>query len=205
MVRCLDAFIANKKNKENKRFGFVRVPNKSKALRMIEKMNRYRLYGNILTVSLAKYRARQMFRKKVNQVNRDIRLSEGEGRNKKSQVFKHCDQSRPILHKGKTKVGEGYVEENWGQINNNSKGEKKTRISGHIESEDLWKLKGCLIGEMATVTSVDTVRSRLNDWGMGEIKVKRLGGKCFLLRIEDPNLYKMPKDLHWTYLKRGIL
>ncbi|KAK8683990.1 hypothetical protein V6N13_040028 [Hibiscus sabdariffa] len=74
----LDVSIANKKNKENKRFGFVRVPNRYEALRMIEKMNKYKLFGNILTVSLAKYKERQRFCKKVNQKNRDICHSEGE-------------------------------------------------------------------------------------------------------------------------------
>ncbi|KAK8676531.1 hypothetical protein V6N13_142105 [Hibiscus sabdariffa] len=80
-------------------------------------------------------------------------------------------------------------------------GEKRLRVRGHIESEDLWKLKSCLIGEMSTVCSVENVRHRLHQWGLGDIKVKRLGGKSFILWIEDTDLYKMLEDLQWSYLK----
>ncbi|KAE8726402.1 hypothetical protein F3Y22_tig00006992pilonHSYRG00028 [Hibiscus syriacus] len=48
--------------------------------------------------------------------------------------------------------------------------------------------------ELAIVCSVRSIESRLHEWGLGEIKVKRLGGKFFLLIIED-------EDLGWSYLK----
>ncbi|KAK8636807.1 hypothetical protein V6N13_064244 [Hibiscus sabdariffa] len=41
------------------------------------------------------------------------------------------------------------------------------RISGHIESEDLWKWKNCLVGEMDTVSSI---HKRLDARGLGEMK-----------------------------------
>ncbi|KAK8663648.1 hypothetical protein V6N13_083457 [Hibiscus sabdariffa] len=42
---------------------------------------------------------------------------------------------------------------------------------------------------------------RLQDWGLGEIKVQSLGGKSFLLFVEDDKLYSMLEDLKWSYLK----
>ncbi|KAE8726403.1 hypothetical protein F3Y22_tig00006992pilonHSYRG00031 [Hibiscus syriacus] len=75
---------------------------------------------------------------------------------------------------------------------------KETRrvnqIVGHVEKEKLEKMRRCSVGEMATVCSVRSIESTLHEWGLGEIKVKRLGGKFFLLIIED-------EDLGWSYLK----
>ncbi|KAK8686179.1 hypothetical protein V6N13_125206 [Hibiscus sabdariffa] len=62
-------------------------------------------------------------------------------------------------------------------------------------------MKRCMVGEMAAVCSVNSITSRLSEWGLGEIKVQRLGGKFFLLTIEDDDLFMMLEDLDWSYLK----
>ncbi|KAK8701639.1 hypothetical protein V6N13_020023 [Hibiscus sabdariffa] len=80
-------------------------------------------------------------------------------------------------------------------------GDKRLRIGGHVEAEALWKLKYCLIGEMPSVRSLEKVQNRLHEWGMGDIKVRRLGGITFILTIEDMDFYKMLEDLQWSYLK----
>ncbi|KAK8662230.1 hypothetical protein V6N13_091817 [Hibiscus sabdariffa] len=49
---------------------------------------------------------------------------------------------------------------------------KNMRVLGHVEVEDLWKLKRCLVGEMATVCSV-----------------------------ENDDLFMMLEDLNWSCLK----
>ncbi|KAK8582683.1 hypothetical protein V6N13_069455 [Hibiscus sabdariffa] len=54
---------------------------------------------------------------------------------------------------------------------------------------------------MATITSVSSINNRLLNWGLGEIKVQRMGAKSFLLTIEDEDLYLMLEDLEWSYLK----
>ncbi|KAK8669319.1 hypothetical protein V6N13_106753 [Hibiscus sabdariffa] len=94
------------------------------------------------------------------------------------------------------------------EANNVNKGEssslvreKKVRVSGHVEPEDWWKFKSCLIGELASVYPIENIRRRLQEWGMGEIKVKTLGGTSFILAIEDAELFKMLEDLDWSYLK----
>ncbi|KAK8686510.1 hypothetical protein V6N13_125534 [Hibiscus sabdariffa] len=78
---------------------------------------------------------------------------------------------------------------------------RKKKILGHVENEDLWNMKRCLIGEMATVCSVSSITSRLQEWGLNDIKVQRMGGKIFLLSFEDDELYIMLEDLDWSYLK----
>ncbi|KAE8726405.1 hypothetical protein F3Y22_tig00006992pilonHSYRG00035 [Hibiscus syriacus] len=72
-----------------------------------------------------------------------------------------------------------------------SKGGKRY---GFTDCEDGEILRITSEKELATVCSVRNIESRLHEWGLGEIKVKRLGGKFFLLIIED-------EDLGWSYLK----
>ncbi|KAK8640282.1 hypothetical protein V6N13_008041 [Hibiscus sabdariffa] len=54
---------------------------------------------------------------------------------------------------------------------------------------------------MTMVCSNSSIQSRLTEWGLGEIKVQRLGGKSFLLTIIDDELFLMLEDLGWSYLK----
>ncbi|KAK8607768.1 hypothetical protein V6N13_046375 [Hibiscus sabdariffa] len=75
------------------------------------------------------------------------------------------------------------------------------RIVGHVEEEELWNLRRSLIGVTASVCSISSIQSRLTEWGLGEIKVQRLGGKSFLLTINDEDLFLMLEDLEWSYLK----
>ncbi|KAK8609906.1 hypothetical protein V6N13_093316 [Hibiscus sabdariffa] len=52
---------------------------------------------------------------------------------------------------------------------------KRKKIVGHVENENLWKYRRCLVGKMALVCSLSNVMSRLDTWGFGEITVKRMG------------------------------
>ncbi|KAK8669841.1 hypothetical protein V6N13_104610 [Hibiscus sabdariffa] len=75
------------------------------------------------------------------------------------------------------------------------------RISSHVEEKELWNLKRCLVGEMASVYSTQSILLRLQNWGIGEINVLRMGSKTFLLSFEDDELYMMLEDLNWSYLR----
>ncbi|KAK8594208.1 hypothetical protein V6N13_126017 [Hibiscus sabdariffa] len=44
------------------------------------------------------------------------------------------------------------------------------RIYGHVETEDLWKMRRCLVGKMHSVCSIGSIELRLENWGLGEIK-----------------------------------
>ncbi|KAK8636158.1 hypothetical protein V6N13_004866 [Hibiscus sabdariffa] len=85
------------------------------------------------------------------------------------------------------------------EYRNQEKGAK--RVLGHVVEEDLWKMKRCLVGEMSIVCGVATIMERLTSWGLGEIKVQRMGGNAFLLTLEDDELFTMLEDLDWSYLK----
>ncbi|KAK8689714.1 hypothetical protein V6N13_088427 [Hibiscus sabdariffa] len=78
---------------------------------------------------------------------------------------------------------------------------RQKRLTGHVEEENIWKIRKCLVGEMTTICSVSSISNRLLKWGLGEIKVQRMGAKLFLLTIEDEDLYLMLEDLDWSYLK----
>ncbi|KAK8639503.1 hypothetical protein V6N13_137878 [Hibiscus sabdariffa] len=69
------------------------------------------------------------------------------------------------------------------------------RVKGHIDDEELWNMRKCLVGEMETVCSVSSLNDRLHNWGMGEISVQRMSAKTFLLTIEDEDLFLLLEDL----------
>ncbi|KAL4295631.1 hypothetical protein GQ457_12G003340 [Hibiscus cannabinus] len=144
----LYAFIARKLSREGRRFGFVRMKTRTDALRTIERLDGFTLYGYRLTVKLARFQpvqhGRIFWRKNETSIlNRDAQ----------DHVLRKED----------------------GVSNNQSRMELK-RIPGYVEEEELWKMKRRLVGVMATVCSVRNITSRLSEWGLGEIKVQRLGG-----------------------------
>ncbi|KAK8696171.1 hypothetical protein V6N13_001308 [Hibiscus sabdariffa] len=148
---------------------------------MIERLNNFRLYGYVLTVSLAKYKTRQAYWKKVNSGNKiDIKKEKDDRNRNGTSVTSTSD-------KGKGKLGEDSGETKASNEMNKMVVGRRLRIRGHIESEDLWKLKSCLVGEMPTVCATESVRYRLQQWGMGDIKVKRLGEIFSSIRIWSEN------------------
>ncbi|KAL4280962.1 hypothetical protein GQ457_03G001400 [Hibiscus cannabinus] len=192
----VDAFIAGKKSKEGKRFGFVRIRNREDATRVIGGLNNANLFGNKISVSFAKYNTRQAFWKKVSSGNRNQNNAGIDSKRKEAAKEDLKEQCISVVNTNKVMGScSDQGEHSSMQV------KKSIRVLGHVESEDLWKLNRCLVGEMAIVCSVESIRRRLHDWGLGEINVKRLGGKSFILSIEDVDLFKMLEDLNWSYLK----
>ncbi|KAK8643651.1 hypothetical protein V6N13_012934 [Hibiscus sabdariffa] len=57
----VDSFIANKRDRYGRHFGFVRFSNRMDANRALERLNGFRLYGWRIPVSFAKYKDRTSF------------------------------------------------------------------------------------------------------------------------------------------------
>ncbi|KAK8703796.1 hypothetical protein V6N13_047442 [Hibiscus sabdariffa] len=57
----VDSYIAGKLDKQGRRFGFVRFSNEKDALRAVERLNGFKLYGFRLIVQMAKYKARTTY------------------------------------------------------------------------------------------------------------------------------------------------
>ncbi|KAK8655844.1 hypothetical protein V6N13_108410 [Hibiscus sabdariffa] len=112
--------------------------------------------------------------------------------------LEHSRSNSPVISVRKPEFISGPKED--GDSSNQSRMKRK-RIQGYVEEEELWKMKRCLVGVMTSVCSVRNISSRLSEWGLGEIKVQRLGGKIYLLTFEDDELYMMLEDLDWSYLK----
>ncbi|KAK8663459.1 hypothetical protein V6N13_083278 [Hibiscus sabdariffa] len=169
--------------KRRRRFGFVQFKSKADATRVIERLNGFSLYGSRLLVKMAEFERKN---------------GEGVDRNSARMCKKyHKDFNNHELGGG---TGMNYNNEGGSNERRNKK-----RIIGHSEEEDLWNLRSCLVGTTATVCSVSSIESRLTNWGLGEIKVQRLGGKSFLLTIKDEDLFLMLENLEWSYLKEIFL
>ncbi|KAK8631691.1 hypothetical protein V6N13_028473 [Hibiscus sabdariffa] len=75
------------------------------------------------------------------------------------------------------------------------------RIKGHVDDELLWNYSQCLVGTMGVFSNSEAIMTRLHSWGLGDIKVKHIGGYQYLITINDKELFKMLEDLNWSYLK----
>ncbi|TYH93990.1 hypothetical protein ES332_A12G011100v1 [Gossypium tomentosum] len=75
----------------------------------------------------------------------------------------------------------------------------KTR--SFVEEELLWKLQSCVVGESATVCYLRSMADRLARFGLGEISVKRIQGRFFLLEVPDEEYMEVLKQNGWAYLK----
>ncbi|KAK8682418.1 hypothetical protein V6N13_054806 [Hibiscus sabdariffa] len=81
--------------------------------------------------------------------------------------------------------------------------EKRVRnIQGHVEEEALWRLGKCLVGMMASPCSTKQVEDKLTKWGLGEIAVINMGGRCFLLEVKDQELFSLLEEQNWSLLKK---
>ncbi|KAK8540423.1 hypothetical protein V6N13_008845 [Hibiscus sabdariffa] len=190
----VDAYIANKLNKGGRRFGFVRFKKEVDADRAIERLNGLLVYGNKIFVGLAKYSIRTSSGNKVK-----LGKSSDE-----TQTNMSSKQGLAQLNKDISKSdGKAPIEEIEvvGQKKEMQVGKVLRKIQGHVIDEELWNLKRCLVGVMASVCKTSSISSRLQSWGLGEINVKSMGGKSFFLSFADDELFTMLEDLEWSYLK----
>ncbi|KAK8595499.1 hypothetical protein V6N13_016866 [Hibiscus sabdariffa] len=155
------------------------------ALRAMERLNGLVIYGNKILVALAKYSGRMQPKKRivVGMSREDVHKDLGQRKSTiKESIFRNAEKAPmegEIGDPGKQRV------------------KKFKRLLGHVEVEDLWKMKRCLVGVMATVCNVSSISSRLYAWSLREIEVQRMGGKRFLLLFEDDELFTMLEDLQW--------
>ncbi|KAE8676761.1 hypothetical protein F3Y22_tig00111582pilonHSYRG01032 [Hibiscus syriacus] len=78
-------------------------------------------------------------------------------------------------------------------------------IQGVIDDEVVRKLQKCLVGTMATVCSSTQVVDRLRAGGLGEVRIKFMGGRDFLLEFMDEELYTFMKEHNWSFLREVFL
>ncbi|KAK8560600.1 hypothetical protein V6N13_083037 [Hibiscus sabdariffa] len=129
---------ANKRSRRGSRFGFVKVSNKKDATRAIEKLNGWNVYGSRISVVTTKF-------KNIPISGERVMKDKGEVRTSNKQV-----------QKGPSKET---IWERDEASKNEIKGRK--RITGHVETEELWKMRRCLVGRMLSVCSTRSIELRL--------------------------------------------
>ncbi|KAK8685436.1 hypothetical protein V6N13_041437 [Hibiscus sabdariffa] len=150
----------------------------------MERLDGFKLYGYILSVTIAKYNVRTSYWKKE---------EDGSSRSMAEVQEVEGDVIKQEKKMGFT-VNETYVMEG-----NKSCTKNCRRVRGHVDNEMLWMLGKCLVGTMTCSTEV--VKERLNNWGLGDTLVKGLGGQQFLLRIEEGDIMKLLEDKKWSLLE----
>ncbi|KAK5776169.1 hypothetical protein PVK06_044128 [Gossypium arboreum] len=176
----LDAFIPVKRSKEGKRFGFVRFAKLEDAQRAIARLDGFVMLGKKIWVKMARF-------------------------NSNSKVWKKIHANEASRHRQASQSREtGYQKEDWGTLEGKELNNSKV-VVGHIKNEQLWKLQCCLIGETATFCNLNRLIERITCLSLGELKVKRIQGRFFLIKVPDEELMEILRQKDWAYLKEFFI
>ncbi|KAK8557266.1 hypothetical protein V6N13_013541 [Hibiscus sabdariffa] len=192
----VDSFIANKLDRLGRRFGFVRFSNNRDADRAIERLNGFNLYGARIEVSYAKFQGRTSYWRKVKPRTETFVVNESKGKEKMHITSLSTGNRMDNCWNGKHKLFSSEP----GESNKDCISHIK-RIHGHVEEESLWRLSKSLIGLMATDCSTENVMDRLHNWGLGDLEIRSLGSRRFLIVIKDDDLLKTLEGQQWSLLK----
>ncbi|GMI66303.1 hypothetical protein HRI_000299600 [Hibiscus trionum] len=196
----VDFFIAKKRDKAGRRFGFVRFANRKDANRTMERLDGFRLYGFRLSVSIAKNKRRNSFW-------RNVRNNSNQSREERRNSRTYVPTPKPMeeqRNKDRCPRKQHEHSEERGK-NSNRFNQSSKNIVGHVEEESLWRLSKCLIGTMTMVCSPESVKRRLQSWGLRELVVRSLGGQKFLIEIKDEELLKLLEDHKWSLLEEVFI
>ncbi|KAL4342458.1 hypothetical protein GQ457_08G019930 [Hibiscus cannabinus] len=171
----VNVYIERKRSRRGRRFGFVRMKNKEDAERVIERLQGFYLYGSKLSVKVAS--------------KSDAWKGYPKGRNQTGRAEQFGKRNVELSNEYKA------------EVRLDMKPANTKHVFGHIENEELWKLRKCLVGVMDSVCSVSNIHNRLLNWGFGDINVQRLGAKSYLLTFMDEDLAEMLEDVNWSYLR----
>ncbi|MBA0764811.1 hypothetical protein Gotri_014099, partial [Gossypium trilobum] len=78
-------------------------------------------------------------------------------------------------------------------------------VEDHIENEQLWNLQRCLVGETASFYNTTSLSERIARIGLGELTVKKIQGRYFLIEVPDDELLEILKQKDWAYLKEFFI
>ncbi|KAK8628286.1 hypothetical protein V6N13_063995 [Hibiscus sabdariffa] len=179
-----------------RRFGFVRFSNNRDADRAIERLNGFNLYGARIEVSYAKFQGRTSYWRKVKPRTETFVVNESKGKEKMHITSLSTGNRMDNCWNGKHKLFSSEPGESSKDCISHIK-----RIHGHVEEESLWRLSKSLIGLMATDCSTENVMDRLHNWGLGDLEIRSLGSRRFLIVIKDDDLLKTLEGQQWSLLK----
>lgn len=92
----------------------------------------------------------------------------------------------------------------WGTLEGKELNNPKI-VVGHIENEQLWKLQRCLIGDTTTFCDLNSLSERNTCMGLGELNIKRIQGRYFLIEVPNEKLMKILRLKEWAYLKEFFI
>ncbi|PPS09916.1 hypothetical protein GOBAR_AA10735 [Gossypium barbadense] len=78
-------------------------------------------------------------------------------------------------------------------------------VVGHVDNEQLWKLQRCLIGETTTLCNLNSLTKRITNMGLGELIIKKIQVRYFLIEVPDEELMDIIKQREWAYFKEFFI
>ncbi|KAL4291391.1 hypothetical protein GQ457_14G020120 [Hibiscus cannabinus] len=192
----VDAFIPNKRTYNGKRFDFIRFATREDADRAMSRLHGFVLFGSKIEVSYSKYEQRTSYWKKVGRSNIAEKRKDELKINKPGQSEK---QRKANIETNLGGAISGKVLSQGGQKSgkNLTKGLVNPKVRGCVVEETLWRLQQCFIGFTQKELDSSSVHEDLCKNGLGEIKIKKMVGRTFLLEVEDKILLRSLQDSKW--------
>ncbi|KAG8483426.1 hypothetical protein CXB51_022243 [Gossypium anomalum] len=171
----VDVFIPSERCRNGNSFGFVRFNNERDAQRAILRLNGFYLLGKRIGVKMARH-------------------------NGKRKIWRN-DPGQKVQEQIVEIVQEVKSEE---RLKNNARGVKNTEkriVQRHVEDELLWNLQKCLVCKLNSICDSKSLNDRIAKFGLGEIIVRRIQERHFLVEILDEELMDLLRQTEWSYLK----
>ncbi|KAL4325630.1 hypothetical protein GQ457_11G000690 [Hibiscus cannabinus] len=202
--QVLDVFIPKKTDASGSNFGFVRFPSKREAEMAVFMFEGAWVVDRRIQVNLARFRCRSNYWRRKQLKDADcvatLQNYRTQGFDPESRRVEEDGCKEPVEAMSPTKARVVSEEAAGGDSRKSSFGCLK-KITGHVDDEALRRLEKCVIGSTPTACSSENVEDRLHNWGLGDLKVKYLGGKDFLIEFPDEELYKLLEENNWAILK----
>lgn len=173
-----------KKSKDGKRFGFVRFSNMMDVRKAISRLNGFVIMGNKLSVDLAKFKGRRQIWNKKSRIDDRVDMA-----NNEKMVRKENEKSGGIvrMESGESSSKRPSSLKRTEKVNDEIE-KPSIVVHGYVEEEQLWKLQICVVGVTTTCCDIKDVQERIVRGGLGEIIIRRIQGRFFLIEISDEEL-----------------
>ncbi|KAL4561124.1 hypothetical protein LXL04_033286 [Taraxacum kok-saghyz] len=190
----VDAYIPVKKDRGGLIFGFVRFARVTDTVALLKRLNELVLEGRRIFANIARYGRELSARSKV-----EGRPDGGKHRyrtpvtKKNGQVFHNAINHNSMSFKDSLMA-------NTVQVIDKKKYEHKITIPQAVNlRSDLW-LKNCLVGELKDLELLTKCMSMIQNYGLGDCKVKFIGGLCVLLEFKNNNVadcFLKNQEVNW--------
>ncbi|PPD77588.1 hypothetical protein GOBAR_DD25489 [Gossypium barbadense] len=155
---------------------------KNKEKKEILRLDGFVIWGKTIWVKMARFSGKRKIWKKV-QAKKD--LSQKEEMQSRGMEYQEEEREKSNVNVLNRRLKSVEVERTW--MN------KIKVVEDHIENEQLWNLQRCFVGETTSFCNTTSLFERIARIGLGELTVKKIQDRYFLIEVPDDELLEILK------------